>query len=106
LLISIGMSRREAVRALLPLTRQVLDNYERLGPRASWTGPLSRGDFEVIAAHLEALLHAPPEFRETYENLNRLAARTLAQNPSGMLEELEKISAASKLKAKAKGGSA
>ena len=106
LLISIGMSRREAVRALLPLTRQVLDNYERLGPRAAWTGPLSRGDYEVVAAHLEALLHAPPEFRETYQNLNRLAARTLAQNPSGMLSELEKISTGSKLKAKAKGGSA
>jgi len=106
LLVSIGMSRREAVRALLPLTRQVLDNYERLGPRAAWTGPLSRGDYEVVAAHAEALLHAPQEFQETYENLNRLTARTLAQNPSEMLAELEKISSGTRLKAKAKGGSA
>ena len=106
LLISAGMSRREAVRALLPLTRQVLDNYERLGPRAAWTGPLSRGDYEVVAAHSEALSHEPSEFLATYESLNRLAARTLAQDPAGMLAELEKVSTRTKLKAKAKGGNA
>jgi predicted short-subunit dehydrogenase-like oxidoreductase (DUF2520 family) len=106
LLISIGMNRREAVRALLPLTRQVLDNFERLGPRAAWTGPLSRGDYKVIAAHVDALSNSPPEFREAYERLNRLAARTLAQDPAGILAELEKLSAGSKTKVKAKGGSA
>lgn len=106
LLISIGMNRREAVRALLPLTRQVLENFERLGPRAAWTGPLSRGDSKVIAAHLEALLDSPPEFRAAYESLNRLAARTLSQNPAGVLAELEKLSAGSKTKVKAKGGTA
>src|SRR4029077_14313799 len=48
LMTAAGMKRREAVRALLPLTRQVLENYERLGPRAAWTGPLSRGDYGVV----------------------------------------------------------
>ncbi len=55
LLMSLGMKRREAVRALLPMTRQVLQNYERLGPRAAWTGPLARGDYEVVAKHLNVL---------------------------------------------------
>src|SRR5580704_17713804 len=55
LMTAAGMKRREAVRALLPLTRQVLENFERLGPRAAWTGPLSRGDYGVVAAHLEAV---------------------------------------------------
>src|SRR5712692_1776632 len=59
ILISIGMRRREAVRALLPLTRQTLENFERLGPRAAWTGPLARGDYGVIAAHKEALREQP-----------------------------------------------
>src|SRR6266481_5982081 len=45
LLISVGMKRGQAARALLTLTRQVLENMEQLGPRAAWTGPLSRGDF-------------------------------------------------------------
>ena len=104
LLIAVGMKRGEAVRALLPLTRQVLDNYERLGPRAAWTGPLARGDYHVIAAHFDALQHSPPKFSETLESLNRLCARVLAQNPSEVLAELEKISAGKK--AKAKGGNA
>ena len=53
LLMSIGIKRAEAMRALLPMTRQVLQNYERLGARAAWTGPLARGDFEVVAKHLK-----------------------------------------------------
>ena len=55
LMAAAGMKRREAVRALLALTRQVLENFERLGPRAAWTGPLSRGDYAVVAAHTEAM---------------------------------------------------
>jgi predicted short-subunit dehydrogenase-like oxidoreductase (DUF2520 family) len=99
-----GMKRREAVRALLPLTRQVLENFERLGPRAAWTGPLSRGDFEIVAAHLEAMKELPPEFAEAYEALNRLAAVVLAQDSAAMLAELERISSSRKAKAKAIGG--
>ncbi len=87
-LMSIGMKRREALRALLPLTRQVLDNFERLGPLAAWTGPLARGDYRVIAAHEVALAQLPEEFLKAYEALNRLAARVLGQDPEAMLAEL------------------
>ena len=106
LLISLGMARREAVRALLPLTRQVLENFERFGPHVSWTGPLSRGDYEIVVAHLRALRDSPEEFAAAYASLNRLAARALAQPPDAMLAELEKISAQEKPKVKAKGNNA
>jgi predicted short-subunit dehydrogenase-like oxidoreductase (DUF2520 family) len=103
LLISLGMKRSEAVRALLPLTRQVLDNFERFGPHVAWTGPLSRRDYKTVAAHLRALRDLPGEFASAYQTLNRLAARTLAQDANGMLAELEKISMEEKPKANAKG---
>jgi predicted short-subunit dehydrogenase-like oxidoreductase (DUF2520 family) len=106
LLISLGMVRREAVRALLPLTRQVLENFERLGPWAAWTGPLSRGDYKIVAAHLCALRDSPAEIAAAYEALNRLAARVLAQDATKMLGELEKVSADTKPKAKARGNGA
>jgi predicted short-subunit dehydrogenase-like oxidoreductase (DUF2520 family) len=96
LLISIGMRRSQAMRALLTLTRQVLENMEHLGPRAAWTGPLSRGDFRVLEAHLEALQDSPEEFGEAHEVLNRLAARVLSQDATGVLAELEKISSKKK----------
>jgi len=106
LLMSIGMNRREAVRALLPLTRQVLQNFERLGPRAAWTGPLARGDYGVVEAHTRALQNAPTEFSDAYEAVNRLAARVLAQDTAGTIAELDRFSGSKSAKAKATGGKA
>jgi predicted short-subunit dehydrogenase-like oxidoreductase (DUF2520 family) len=88
LLMSLGMKRTEAMRALLPMTKQVLQNYERLGPRAAWTGPLARGDYEVVAKHLNVLQQYSPEYRDAYDALNRLAERVLTpdaanDSPSG-----------------------
>jgi predicted short-subunit dehydrogenase-like oxidoreductase (DUF2520 family) len=104
LLISIGMNRREAVRALLPLTRQVLQNFERLGPRAAWTGPLARGDYNILEVHTKALRDTPREFFEAHEAVNRLAALVLAQDSAGTLKELSKISGNKSAKARAAGG--
>jgi predicted short-subunit dehydrogenase-like oxidoreductase (DUF2520 family) len=104
LMTAAGMKRREAVRGLLPLTRQVLENFERLGPRAAWTGPLSREDFGVVAAHLEAMKTLPPEFSDTYEAVNRLAAQVLAQDSTAMLAALKKLTVHKKTKVKPIGG--
>jgi len=106
LLVSLGMKRSEAVRALLPLTRQVLDNFERLGPRTAWTGPLSRGDFQVVRAHSRVLRESSRELAHAYEALNCLAVSVLAKDPAGMLAELGKSSAAAKPRAKVMGGNA
>jgi predicted short-subunit dehydrogenase-like oxidoreductase (DUF2520 family) len=99
-----GMKRKEAVRALLPLTRQVLDNFERLGPRAAWTGPLSRGDFAVVASHIEAMKEFPAEFHAAYNAVNRLSALVLANDPGAMRAELEKSQGNRKAKARITGG--
>jgi predicted short-subunit dehydrogenase-like oxidoreductase (DUF2520 family) len=90
-MMSLGIKRRDAVRALVPLTRQVLDNFERLGPRAAWTGPLARGDYGVIAAHLAALRDFPREYRNAYDYLNRLAARVLSRDPEETITQLDKL---------------
>lgn len=104
LFLSLGMKRSEATRALLPLTRQVLDNFERVGPRAAWTGPLARGDYKIVESHLRALHDSHEEVALAYEALNRVAARVLAQDTVGTTAELEKISVALKPEAKARGG--
>ena len=91
LLLSLGMKRSEAVRALLPLTRQVLENFERLGPRAAWTGPLARGDFQVVRAHLDALKESPQEFAQAYEALNCLAASVLAKDSASCLPDWRRV---------------
>jgi len=103
---SLGMKRREALRALLPLTRQVLENLERLGPRPAWTGPLARGDFSVIEAHENALGSWPAEYLVAYRALNRLAARVLSRHTEGAQAELDRISLGTNHFCQTKGASA
>jgi predicted short-subunit dehydrogenase-like oxidoreductase (DUF2520 family) len=96
-----GMKRNEAVRALLQLTRQVLDNFERLGPRAAWTGPLARGDYGVVAAHLRAMKPLPREFAKSYAALNDLAALVLSSDSAAAVAEVNSAAAHSSTNIKA-----
>ena len=91
LLMAQGFTRRQAARALLPLTRQTLDNFECLGPRAAWTGPLTRGDFSTVQRHVEALADFPPEYLEAYKAMSRLAVVVLAAKPNATLQQLDRI---------------
>ena len=86
---SIGFPRRRAEQTLLPLIRETLENFERIGPRAAWTGPVERGDYAVVAKHVRALQRRPREFARAYATLARLGARVLAKNPRAKLKELE-----------------
>jgi predicted short-subunit dehydrogenase-like oxidoreductase (DUF2520 family) len=81
-LMKIGFTRNRANQALLPLIRQMLDNYESLGPHAAWTGPLSRGDYATISKHVKALRRFPREFQEAYAVLAQLSARVLSKKPA------------------------
>jgi predicted short-subunit dehydrogenase-like oxidoreductase (DUF2520 family) len=90
LLISIGFTRERASQTLLPLLRQILDNIERIGPRAAWTGPLSRGDYTVVAKHMQALRRYPPEFRKSYAALAELAAQVLSKDPAATRKQIKR----------------
>jgi len=83
-----GFSRRRAVRALGPLVRETLRNWERLAPEAAWTGPIARADLAVVRSHLRALAALPPEYRAAYVALARLEARVLARRPEALLKRL------------------
>jgi predicted short-subunit dehydrogenase-like oxidoreductase (DUF2520 family) len=84
----IGFTRRRAEQTLFPLLRQILDNIERIGPRAAWTGPLSRGDYAIVARHARALRNYPVEYRQAYAALAILAGRVLAKNPTDAKEKI------------------
>jgi predicted short-subunit dehydrogenase-like oxidoreductase (DUF2520 family) len=91
LLAGAGLTRRPATRALLALSRQVLQNYERFGPHEAWTGPAARGDFKTVAGHVRALKKFPREYREAYAALHRLGARVLARRPDAVLKKLNRV---------------
>ena len=100
---SLGFKSRRALQALLPLMRQMLDNYERAGAQAAWTGPVARGDFATVAKHHAALsakaraprrpqTNKPPrELRDAYEALALLSARVLSPQPERTVRRLKQI---------------
>ena len=71
-----GLTRGESRTMSLPIIRQTLENYSRLGPRHSFSGPLRRGDIETVARHLR-VIGANPELRKVYVALARAAIRKL-----------------------------
>ena len=87
-LMKIGFTRRRASQALLPLIRQMLDNYESLGPHAAWTGPLSRGDYATISKHAKALRRFPREYQNAYAALALLSARVLSNDSVSVKKKL------------------
>jgi predicted short-subunit dehydrogenase-like oxidoreductase (DUF2520 family) len=91
LLMSQGFTRRQATRALLPLTRQTLDNLERMGPHPAWTGPLTRGDFSTVQRHVDGLSGFPREYLDAYIALTRLIAAVLSDDSTALLPKLDSI---------------
>lgn len=89
-LLRIGFSRRRALQTLLPLIRQMLDNFERIGPRASWTGPVARGDLSTVARHVRAMRRYPREFQRAYAALALLGGRVLSKTPAATLARIER----------------
>lgn len=65
-----GINKDEALESLLPLLTGSYHNIKRVGLPCALTGPIARGDSEVVAKHLGQM---PAELRETYKGLGRLA---------------------------------
>jgi predicted short-subunit dehydrogenase-like oxidoreductase (DUF2520 family) len=55
--------------ALVPLMRRTIDNGFEL------TGPIARGDWQTVEAHLRAIRESAPELEDMYTALARVTAR-------------------------------
>lgn len=82
-----GISPRLARRRMMPILRQTLANYEKLGPAASFSGPIVRGDVQTIARHLKAL-DSIGDVRSVYV---ALAGAALLNLPNRKREEIAKL---------------
>jgi predicted short-subunit dehydrogenase-like oxidoreductase (DUF2520 family) len=60
----------------LPIVRQTISNYGKLGAAAAFTGPFVRGDVETVRLHLKALAHSSA-LRGLYTGLVDMALRNL-----------------------------
>lgn len=82
-----GVSRKAARERMLPILKQTLANYARLGAPGAFSGPIARGDAATVRTHL-AVLREVPGAREVYVALARAALRDL---PAKNRADLEKI---------------
>lgn len=89
LLESVGWTREEALAALLPLQRGVLENLGREGLPDALIGPIRRGDHETVTRQLGALRAAGLESSfQTYRILGYAALRLARE--AGLDEEAAK----------------
>ncbi len=82
-----GLSSHEARRMMMPILGQTLANYAKLGPAGAFSGPIVRGDAQVVRQHLRELKKIPGA-GDVYTALARAALRYL---PAGNRKELERI---------------
>jgi predicted short-subunit dehydrogenase-like oxidoreductase (DUF2520 family) len=88
MLTRLGFPRGLAQRGLLKMAFETLRSWEERGPRATWSGPVSRGDYSTVARHFAALRQFPPEVAAAHAALLCQSARTLAAQPAAVLKRL------------------
>jgi len=82
-----GLTPADARKKMLPIVKQTMKNYDRLGPAGSFSGPLIRGDIEIVRQHLRVLRKVPGA-RDVYCALARAALLYL---PVGQRQKLQRI---------------
>jgi predicted short-subunit dehydrogenase-like oxidoreductase (DUF2520 family) len=63
---SFGISREQALQALMPLLKGTVNNLENLGLPNALTGPIARGDIGTVQIHLNTLKESAPGIIPAY----------------------------------------
>jgi predicted short-subunit dehydrogenase-like oxidoreductase (DUF2520 family) len=71
-----GLSAADARNNIMPIVSQTIANYAQLGPAGASSGPIVRGDTDIVHQHVRALQKLP-EARAVYLALARSAMRYL-----------------------------
>lgn len=84
---AIGIEEDTGIKALLPLIKGTLANIEAFGTEKSLTGPIARGDFKTVEAHLHAM---DKEAEALYKHLGR-ATLEIAQTQAMPVEKVQAL---------------
>lgn len=82
-----GQSASQARNKMRPIVNQTMENYFEFGAARAFSGPLVRGDAEIVKKHLQVLAKIPGA-QEVYLSLARAAVRYL---PVEQRKQLEKV---------------
>ena len=68
-----GVSHETAMQLMEPLVRETVNNNFELGTVQALTGPIARGDHEVVQRQLESLMTWDVEIADLYQRLGSIA---------------------------------
>lgn len=68
-----GLERDTAMQVMQPIVQGTLDNIFQLGTTNALTGPVARGDDDVVSRQLDALRDWHPQYADLYRDLGRVA---------------------------------
>jgi predicted short-subunit dehydrogenase-like oxidoreductase (DUF2520 family) len=72
---TIGISKKNARKAFLPLIYGTLKNIEMSGSTSALTGPIARGDAGTIRKHIASIKEAKPEYLPLYSDLGLVTVK-------------------------------
>ncbi len=82
-----GARGKDARKRMLPILQQTLSNYMKLGAANSFSGPIVRGDVEIVKRHL-LVLREIPAAREVYVALAKAALQYLPVKNRRLLRDV------------------
>ncbi len=86
-----GIPQNTASKMLLPLFSSTARNITSIGTLKALTGPVSRGDTEVIKKHLAALENIDEHYRILYKKLARIALNITVERGDISEEKADEI---------------
>lgn len=89
-----GINRDQAATMLTPILRATLENVLERGTEAAMTGPISRGDVEIVQRHLSQLGPVSPRSASLYKILGQATLDVVGRRgdlPANVAREIREI---------------
>lgn len=91
ILLTAGVSREQGAALLTPILRATVENVLAQGVENAMTGPISRGDVEIVERHISELERLGPESVAVYRQLGRATLAVAARRKNLSEDELNKM---------------
>ncbi len=86
-----GISRSDALKAVMPLVEGTLSNIKKIGVPAALTGPIDRGDSLTVASHVQKMRQKMPRALSLYQKLGEHTAAVAEKKGTLTREEVSDI---------------
>jgi len=86
-----GVERELAMKILEPIVKETADNIFTMGTANALTGPIARGDFQVVAEQLKEVEAWDKSAGQLYKRLGEICAELSEQQGSATKSSIDKI---------------